>query len=1284
MADLKPPFTEETARKKVKAAQAVWNSKDPARCAQAYTPTCIWRNRDSFFSGTEAIIAFLTRKWEREHNYRLRKELFAFTDDRIAVQFWYEYQDAEDGMRWKRCYGLEDWTFDRETGKMRKRMMSGNELLLGPDGNGEGRWFVDGVDVDATAAIKIVSKRSAAIAQSESIAAMDRNASLFSGTGTRQMPSGIEREVVIMKLIEHPNVISLYDVWENRGELYLVLEYVQGGELFHYVQNHGPLPEEEAVRLFRQIIAGLGYCHRFNICHRDLKPENILLDSWRNVKLADFGMAALQPAGHWLNTSCGSPHYAAPEIIYGRKYRGDKADIWSCGIILYALLTGYLPFDGGDLPSTLRQVKRGEYTIPPELSVEAADLIQRILQKRPEDRITMHGIWMHPLLKKYEEFHQAMSHHYLGPAPPLTAEDCGPPVLSRQEIDIDILRNLQTLWHGVKTEALIERVLNPQPTQERMFYNALIKFRNEQLENYQGQPLEYSASDYHHISRLPASVANRRKHARLPGGSRRQGQISTISSSKQPQSTPRALKSSATEESYDPFRSPRHIVSTPEVQYAQVTVHRKGSEANTKDVSETVPESEDAMKEEAVEDIECLPSSPFSIVPNKKSKASFTRSFQSRASHSSSRRVLHTTPTPRSASYKRNVLFLHHRNRSQGSMSVRPKKTRANASSISRQGSDCSIKSDADEVPVSDGCGSPLLPVPPMVVRGAGVTIKKCPQVKRVCDADIIWKDEARKVSHELSQICEEAFNGGSLSTGCTASIGSETPATSLSMVSAGDSQNQITASNIKSNQPSNISAESPKSYTATELAETRRKLIQHSTQDGNENVPGYLSAVINHLDRLIAQDRTRERGKRDKINDNGNSTFDPLQRSPHETGNLPIISEELSNSLVSENEMRNRQHLARHNSDSASSIRTKRQSHDGKATIRMVPHSSQLCLEEVKPLNIRKNRHLSNETHQLREESKSKDESSRPIRSSTRYASADSRQTRFLSELDPIQEVPKLPRGSDTKASENKKWSWFRNRSQGSTETKTKMPVTKPIQPSSETVIVHEINPSVDPALGEQTGKPKDMKAPSDNKKGGFFKKFMKKRHNNNFDNAATEIDFADTNPLLRRPVETDHSFDTEKNPKPAPPVSNTNGRSQNWFARVFQIKPATRVVALNTSKIKGRKDVLKLLREWKQFGMEEAHLDKASGVIRGRVGEVNCLRLRAVEFSAEFYTVLEHGRQANLSLVRFKQERGAASSFHKVVDTLEMVLKQRGLLVEDPDRAKKMARILDAFPNG
>ncbi|KAL1849496.1 hypothetical protein Plec18167_003100 [Paecilomyces lecythidis] len=148
MADLKPPFTAETANKKVKAAQDSWNTQNPPKISTSYTPDSIWRNRGTFLTGTDAIIEFLTAKWQREKNYRLRKELFAYTDDRIAVQFWYEYQDATDGLRWKRCYGLEDWTFDRETGKMRKRQMSGNDVLIGPDGNGEGRWFVDGVDVN--------------------------------------------------------------------------------------------------------------------------------------------------------------------------------------------------------------------------------------------------------------------------------------------------------------------------------------------------------------------------------------------------------------------------------------------------------------------------------------------------------------------------------------------------------------------------------------------------------------------------------------------------------------------------------------------------------------------------------------------------------------------------------------------------------------------------------------------------------------------------------------------------------------------------------------------------------------------------------------------------------------------------------------------------------------------------------------------------------------------------------------------------------------------------------
>ncbi|KAF2116516.1 hypothetical protein BDV96DRAFT_611836 [Lophiotrema nucula] len=141
---LAPPFTAEIAHAKVKKAQDLWNTQNPSKIATAgYTPDSIWRNRSSFLQGTAAIEEFLTKKWQKEKSYTLRKELFAFTDNKIAVQFWYEYQDSHDGMKWKRCYGLEDWTF-AEDGKMRKRHMSGNDVEIS---DGE-RWFKEGVDVN--------------------------------------------------------------------------------------------------------------------------------------------------------------------------------------------------------------------------------------------------------------------------------------------------------------------------------------------------------------------------------------------------------------------------------------------------------------------------------------------------------------------------------------------------------------------------------------------------------------------------------------------------------------------------------------------------------------------------------------------------------------------------------------------------------------------------------------------------------------------------------------------------------------------------------------------------------------------------------------------------------------------------------------------------------------------------------------------------------------------------------------------------------------------------------
>ncbi|KAK9472867.1 kinase-like domain-containing protein, partial [Dipodascopsis tothii] len=316
------------------------------------------------------------------------------------------------------------------------------------------------------AAVKIVPKA----------AADAKKASGKKGRDAAGLPYGIEREVIIMKLIEHPNVMGLYDVWENRGELYLVLEYVEGGELFDYLIKKGRLDEKEAVHYFRQIIWGVDYCHQFNICHRDLKPENLLLDKHHNIKIADFGMAALEASDKLLETSCGSPHYASPEIVAGKNYHGSSSDIWSCGVILFALLTGHLPFDDDNIRDLLMKVQAGRFQMPPELSFHAKDLIWRILKTNPEERITTTQILDHPLLQKY---------------PPEVAPDLAAlasrrdsPIESIEDIDMEIVKNLQTLWHGEKRESMVRKLLSDESCQEKTFYHLLMKYRHDHLDDH--------------------------------------------------------------------------------------------------------------------------------------------------------------------------------------------------------------------------------------------------------------------------------------------------------------------------------------------------------------------------------------------------------------------------------------------------------------------------------------------------------------------------------------------------------------------------------------------------------------------------------------------------------------------------------------------------------------------------------------------------------------------------------------------------------------------------------
>ncbi|XP_059091412.1 5'-AMP-activated protein kinase catalytic subunit alpha-2-like isoform X2 [Tigriopus californicus] len=205
----------------------------------------------------------------------------------------------------------------------------------------------------------------------------------------------IRREIQNLKLFNHPHIIKLYQVISTPTDIFMVMEYVAGGELFDYIVKHGKLKESEARRFFQQIISGVEYCHRHNVVHRDLKPENLLLDQKLNVKIADFGLSNMMTDGEFLRTSCGSPNYAAPEVISGKLYAGPEVDIWSCGVILYALLCGTLPFDDEHVPSLFRKIKSGVFAIPDYLHKNVVSLLCHMLQTDPMKRATIEDIRNH-------------------------------------------------------------------------------------------------------------------------------------------------------------------------------------------------------------------------------------------------------------------------------------------------------------------------------------------------------------------------------------------------------------------------------------------------------------------------------------------------------------------------------------------------------------------------------------------------------------------------------------------------------------------------------------------------------------------------------------------------------------------------------------------------------------------------------------------------------------------------------------------------------------------------
>ncbi|XP_078675687.1 MAP/microtubule affinity-regulating kinase 3-like isoform X22 [Branchiostoma floridae x Branchiostoma belcheri] len=206
---------------------------------------------------------------------------------------------------------------------------------------------------------------------------------------TQLNPSSLQklfREVRIMKMLNHPNIVKLFEVIETEKTLYLVMEYASGGEVFDYLVAHGRMKEKEARAKFRQIVSAVQYCHQKRVVHRDLKAENLLLDSDMNIKIADFGFSNEFTPGNKLDTFCGSPPYAAPELFQGKKYDGPEVDVWSLGVILYTLVSGSLPFDGQNLKELRERVLRGKYRIPFYMSTDCENLLKRFLVLNPLKR----------------------------------------------------------------------------------------------------------------------------------------------------------------------------------------------------------------------------------------------------------------------------------------------------------------------------------------------------------------------------------------------------------------------------------------------------------------------------------------------------------------------------------------------------------------------------------------------------------------------------------------------------------------------------------------------------------------------------------------------------------------------------------------------------------------------------------------------------------------------------------------------------------------------------------
>ncbi|XP_063047053.1 serine/threonine-protein kinase BRSK1 [Engraulis encrasicolus] len=404
----------------------------------------------------------------------------------------------------------------------------------------------------------------------------------------------VEREIAILKLIEHPHVLKLHDVYENNKYLYLVLEHVSGGELFDYLVKKGRLTPKEARKFFRQIISALDFCHSHSICHRDLKPENLLLDEKNNIRIADFGMASLQVGDSLLETSCGSPHYACPEVIRGEKYDGRRADVWSCGVILFALLVGALPFDHDNLRQLLEKVKSGVFHMPHFIPPDCQGLLKGMIEVDPEKRLTLEAIQKHA-------WYQGGRNEPCPEQPP-PRRVCVRRIVSLTELDPDVLESMHSLGCFRDRTKLARDLQCEEINQEKMIYYLLLD-RKERYPSYEDEDLPPRNDVDPPRKRVDSPMMTR--HGRLSAGCRPERKsLEVLTVTEQGSPTPprraldtahgqrsRSVSGASTGLSSSPLSSPRSPVFTFEVASASaLSKDPKAGSATTPRASQRAPD----------------------------------------------------------------------------------------------------------------------------------------------------------------------------------------------------------------------------------------------------------------------------------------------------------------------------------------------------------------------------------------------------------------------------------------------------------------------------------------------------------------------------------------------------------------------------------------------------------------------------------------------------------------------------------------------------------------------